>query len=65
VIRTDGYVRGYFDGEGCVRFNTKPTPWGRGAGLVIETTDLDLMRDLLDTFLSWASEPHITSIPHE
>ena len=53
VIRSAEYVRGYFDGEGCVRFNMRPTNWGRGAGLVIETTDLDVMRDLVETFISW------------
>src|SRR5439155_1195812 len=53
VIRSAEYVRGYFDGEGCVHYEGKPKPWGRSGAFIIATSDLDVMGDLVDTMGAW------------
>jgi len=63
MIRSDEWVRGYFDGEGCVHISADPTPHGRNAQLVVETTDFDLMRDLQETLASWGICTEIKTRP--
>ena len=53
MIRSAEYIRGYFDGEGCVHYEGEPKPWGRSGTLIIATTDLDVMSDLAETMRDW------------
>lgn len=63
MIRTPEWVRGYFDGEGCVHFDAEPTPHGRNAQLAVETTDFDLMADLQETLASWGIDCVVKTRP--
>lgn len=63
MIRTPEWVRGYFDGEGCVHFDAEPTPYGRNAQLAVETTDFDLMADLQETLASWGIDCPVKTRP--
>jgi intein/homing endonuclease len=63
TLRSTEYIRGYFDGEGCIHFRPHPSKVGRVSSILIDTCDLEVMRDIYETIGSWGIKASIYDSP--